>query len=197
MENVTIKRTETLSKWKHELKKIKFERITKDGSIQRQEREVYDHGNAVAALLYNKQSGTVLLTRQFRLPAWLNEKDGMLLEACAGLVEKGEEPENTMKREIREEMGYEVTTLQKIYEVYSSPGSLKELLILFVGEYKKDQKVETGGGLKEEGEDIEVVEMSLQDVFEMANTGKIRDAKTVLLIQWMNQNKMIHGIVSQ
>src|SRR6476659_3887385 len=157
MENVTIKSKETLSNWKHELKKIKFERTKKDGNIQSQEREVYDHGNAVAAMLYNKQKGTVLLTRQFRLPAWLNEGDGMLLEACAGHVEKGEEPEETMKREIREEMGYEVNSLRKIFEVYSSPGSLKELLILFIGEYSKDQKVEEGGGLKEEGEDIEVI----------------------------------------
>src|SRR6476659_1368097 len=127
MENVTIKSKETLSKWKHELHKIKFERTRKDGGIQSQEREVYDHGNAVAALLYNKQKGTVLLTRQFRLPAYLNDGEGMLLEACAGLVENGEEPEATMKREIKEEMGYEVERLQKIFEVYSSPGSLKEL----------------------------------------------------------------------
>jgi len=191
MENVTIKSKETLSKWKHELHKIKFERTRKDGGIQSQEREVYDHGNAVAALLYNKQKGTVLLTRQFRLPAWLNEGDGMLLEACAGLVEKGEEPEETMKREIREEMGYEVSSLQKILEVYSSPGSLKELLILFIGEYSKDQKVEEGGGLKEEGEDIEVIELPIEHVFEMASTGKIKDAKTVLLIQWMHQMGMM------
>ena len=188
MENVTIKSSETLSKWKHELKKIQFERTRKDGGIQSQEREVYDHGNAVAALLYNREKRTVLLTRQFRLPAYLNDGDGMLWEACAGMVEKGEGPEATMKREIREEMGYEITTLQKIYEVYSSPGSLKELLILFVGEYKQGQKVSKGGGLKEEGEDIEVVEMPLQEAFEKANSGEIKDAKTVLLIQWLHQN---------
>jgi GDP-mannose pyrophosphatase NudK len=188
MENVTIKSSETLSKWKHELKKIQFERTTKGGGIQSQEREVYDHGNAVAALLYNKVKRTVLLTRQFRLPAYLNDGDGMLWEACAGMVEKGEEPEATMKREIREEVGYEITALQKIYEVYSSPGSLKELLILFVGEYNPDQKVSEGGGLKEEGEDIEVVEMPLQEALKKANSGEIKDAKTVLLIQWLHQN---------
>jgi GDP-mannose pyrophosphatase NudK len=188
MENVTIKSSETLSKWKHELKKIQFERTTKGGGIQSQEREVYDHGNAVAALLYNKVKRTVLLTRQFRLPAYLNDGDGMLWEACAGMVEKGEEPEATMKREIREEVGYEITALQKIYEVYSSPGSLKELLILFVGEYNPDQKASEGGGLKEEGEDIEVVEMPLQEALKKANSGEIKDAKTVLLIQWLHQN---------
>jgi GDP-mannose pyrophosphatase NudK len=188
MENVTIKSSETLSKWKHELKKIQFERTTKSGGIQSQEREVYDHGNAVAALLYNKVKRTVLLTRQFRLPAYLNDGDGMLWEACAGMVEKGEEPEATMKREIREEMGYEITALQKIYEVYSSPGSLKELLILFVGEYNPDQKASEGGGLKEEGEDIEVVEMPLQEALKKTNSGEIKDAKTVLLIQWLHQN---------
>jgi GDP-mannose pyrophosphatase NudK len=188
MENVTIKSSETLSKWKHELKKIQFERTTMGGGIQSQEREVYDHGNAVAALLYNREKRTVLLTRQFRLPAYLNDGDGMLWEACAGMVEKGEEPEATMKREIREEMGYEITALQKIYEVYSSPGSLKELLILFVGEYNPDQKVSEGGGLKEEGEDIEVVEMPLQEALKKANSGEIKDAKTVLLIQWLHQN---------
>jgi GDP-mannose pyrophosphatase NudK len=188
MENVTIKSSETLSKWKHELKKIQFERTTKGGGIQSQEREVYDHGNAVAALLYNKVKRTVLLTRQFRLPAYLNDGDGMLWEACAGMVEKGEEPEATMKREIREEMGYEITALQKIYEVYSSPGSLKELLILFVGEYNPDQKASEGGGLKEEGEDIEVVEMPLQEALKKTNSGEIKDAKTVLLIQWLHQN---------
>jgi GDP-mannose pyrophosphatase NudK len=188
MENVTIKSSETLSKWKHELKKIQFERTTKGGGIQSQEREVYDHGNAVAALLYNKVKRTVLLTRQFRLPAYLNDGDGMLWEACAGMVEKGEEPEATMKREIREEMGYEITALQKIYEVYSSPGSLKELLILFVGEYNPDQKASEGGGLKEEGEDIEVVEIPLQEALKKTNSGEIKDAKTVLLIQWLHQN---------
>jgi GDP-mannose pyrophosphatase NudK len=188
MENVTIKSSETLSKWKHELKKIQFERTTKGGGIQSQEREVYDHGNAVAALLYNREKRTVLLTRQFRLPAYLNDGDGMLWEACAGMVEKGEEPEATMKREIREEVGYEITALQKIYEVYSSPGSLKELLILFVGEYNPDQKASEGGGLKEEGEDIEVVEMPLQEALKKANSGEIKDAKTVLLIQWLHQN---------
>jgi GDP-mannose pyrophosphatase NudK len=98
MENVTIKSSETLSKWKHELKKIQFERTTMGGGIQSQEREVYDHGNAVAALLYNREKRTVLLTRQFRLPAYLNDGDGMLWEACAGMVEKGEEPEATIKR---------------------------------------------------------------------------------------------------
>jgi GDP-mannose pyrophosphatase NudK len=188
MENVTIKSSETLSKWKHELKKIQFERTTKSGGIQSQEREVYDHGNAVAALLYNREKRTVLLTRQFRLPAYLNDGDGMLWEACAGMVEKGEEPEATMKREIREEMGYEITALQKIYEVYSSPGSLKELLILFVGEYNPDQKASEGGGLKEEGEDIEVVEIPLQEALKKTNSGEIKDAKTVLLIQWLHQN---------
>jgi GDP-mannose pyrophosphatase NudK len=188
MENVTIKSSETLSKWKHELKKIQFERTTMGGGIQSQEREVYDHGNAVAALLYNREKRTVLLTRQFRLPAYLNDGDGMLWEACAGMVEKGEEPEATMKREIREEMGYEITALQKIYEVYSSPGSLKELLILFVGEYNPDQKASEGGGLKEEGEDIEVVEMPLQEALKKTNSGEIKDAKTVLLIQWLHQN---------
>jgi GDP-mannose pyrophosphatase NudK len=188
MENVTIKSSETLSKWKHELKKIQFERTTMGGGIQSQEREVYDHGNAVAALLYNREKRTVLLTRQFRLPAYLNDGDGMLWEACAGMVEKGEEPEATMKREIREEVGYEITALQKIYEVYSSPGSLKELLILFVGEYNPDQKASEGGGLKEEGEDIEVVEMPLQEALKKTNSGEIKDAKTVLLIQWLHQN---------
>lgn len=189
MENVTIRNSETLSKWKHELKKIKFERRKKDGGIQTQEREVYDHGNAVAALLYNKQKGTVLLTRQFRLPAYLNDGDGMLWEACAGLVEKGEEPEATMKREIKEEMGYEISALQKIYEVYSSPGSLKELLILFVGEYDQQQKVAEGGGLKDEGEDIEVIEMPLAEAVEMVKRGEVKDAKTVILIQWLDQKQ--------
>jgi GDP-mannose pyrophosphatase NudK len=188
---VTIKNSETLSKWKHELKKIQFERTSKSGSTQSQEREVYDHGNAVAALLYNKQKGTVLLTRQFRLPAYLNDGEGMLLEACAGLVENGEEPEATMKREIREEMGYEVERLQKIFEVYSSPGSLKELLFLFVGEYDQQQKVADGGGLKDEGEDIEVVEMPLAEAIEEASSGQIRDAKTVILILWLHQKQLV------
>jgi nudix-type nucleoside diphosphatase (YffH/AdpP family) len=152
---------------------------------------VYDHGNAVAVLLYNKQKGTVLLTRQFRLPAYLNDGEGMLLEACAGLVENGEEPEATMKREIKEEMGYEIEQLQKIFEVYSSPGSLKELLFLFVGEYDQQQKVADGGGLKDEGEDIEVVEMPLAEAIEKASSGQIRDAKTVILILWLHQRQLV------
>src|SRR5437868_8936591 len=153
---VTIKKTEILSEEKHKLKKITFKRLEEKGTSQEHINEVYDMGNAVTVLLYNAQQQTVILTKQFRLPSYLNgNKTGMLIEACAGKIEN-ESPEESIKREIEEETGYRVPVAKKIFEVYTSPGSITELLHFFVAEYNSSMKVNDGGGLKEEKEEIEV-----------------------------------------
>src|SRR5690349_3732457 len=134
-DKVVIKKSETLSKEKHTLKKVTFERTAKDGTTEEHKNEVYDMGDAVTVLLYNLQERTIVLTKQFRLPSYLNgNKDGMLIEACAGKIEN-ESAEESIKREIEEETGYKVSAVKKILEAYSSPGTITELLHFFVAEY--------------------------------------------------------------
>lgn len=185
MVTVTLTGTEVLSHQKTTLKKISFELEKKDGSKIRQSREVFEHGNAASCLLYNKAENTVLLTRQFRIATFINgNPSGMLLEAPAGLLEVGEDPAVTMIREIKEETGYEVSGVQKVYEAYSSPGSYTELLHLYVAGYDKEKKVAEGGGLKEEGEDITLVELPFPEALQRMEKGEIKDAKTILLLQY-------------
>jgi len=179
---VVIKRSETLSEEKHTLKKITFERTAKDGKTEEHKNEVYDMGDAATVLLYNSQQKTVTLTKQFRLPSYLNgNKDGMLIEACAGKIEN-ESPEESIKREIEEETGYKVSGVKKILEAYSSPGTITELLHFFVAEYNASMKVSEGGGLKEEKEDVEVIEISFEQAMQMITSSEIKDAKTIILL---------------
>jgi GDP-mannose pyrophosphatase NudK len=189
---VHIKKRETVSDDHALLQKVKYELEKKDGEKIGQEREVYDHGNAVAVLMYNKEEKKILLTRQFRLPTFLNgNPTGLLLEACAGIVEEGEDPSETMKREILEETGYEVEEVKKVYEAYSSAGVLTELLYLYLAPYNASMKKEKGGGLKEEGEDIMLVELPLDKATQMLANGEIRDAKTIILLQYLLMQKIM------
>ncbi len=184
-------RTEVLSNNWYTLKRIDFDFQKKDGSWHSRSREVYDRGNGATILLYNREQKTVILTRQFRLPTYVNGNEtGMLIEACAGLLDK-DNPEDCIKRETEEETGYQVSDVRKIFEAYMSPGSVTEILYFFVAEYKKSMKIKEGGGLDHDQEDIEVLEIHFDKVLHMMETGEIRDAKTIMLLQYAKLHRLI------
>ncbi len=188
---VKILKTEILSDNWYTLKKISYEYLKKDGTIQQQSREVYDRGNGAAILLYNKDLKTVILTRQFRLPSFVNGNEtGMLIETCAGLLDK-DSPEDCIKREVEEETGYKISDVQKIFEAYMSPGSITEILYFFIAEYSKAMKINDGGGLENEQEEIEVLELNVDNAFQMIDTGEIKDAKTIMLLQYIRLHHIL------
>lgn len=178
-------KTEILCKNWHTLKKVTFEYLQEDGNYQTQSREAYDRGNGATILLYNKHEKSVILTKQFRMPTYINgNSDGMMIEACAGLLDN-DNPEDCIKRETEEETGYKINQVQKIFEAYMSPGSVTEILYFFVAEYSKEMKVNDGGGLASEHEDIQVMEMSFEEALHKIESGEIKDAKTIMLIQYL------------
>lgn len=180
---ITIINTVVLSDNRYILRKVNYEYTEKDGRRAMQSREVYDRGNGAVILLYNKQAGTVILTRQFRMPTFLNgNATGMLIEACAGLLDK-DNPEVAIRRETEEETGYKIGVIEKVFESYMSPGSVTEILYFFTAEYEPSMKVSDGGGLEEEQEEIEVLELSIDRALEMVKTGEIKDGKTIMLLQ--------------
>jgi GDP-mannose pyrophosphatase NudK len=186
----TIIEKKLLSDNWYKLYKYTFEITDKKGNKSIQHREAYDRGNGATILLYNKVSRTVILTRQFRLPSFVNgNPDGMLIEACAGLLDQ-DNALDCIRRETEEETGYRIDHVQKIFEAYMSPGSVTEILFFFVGEYSKDQKVSEGGGVDEE-ENIEVLELPFERALEMVKTGDIRDAKTIMLLQYAQLNRLL------
>lgn len=185
MAHVKITGEKVLSNEHYTLKRYDFKIQKANGEWEEQSREVFDHGNAATVLLYNSATKTVLLTRQFRLATHVNgNPDGMLVETPAGLLEDGEAPEKTMLREIREETGYAVDGVQKIYEAYSSAGAYTELIHFFVAPYRNEQKVSRGGGLEEEGEEIKVLELPFADAVQMLARGEIKDLKTIMLLHY-------------
>lgn len=174
---------EVLSDAWYTLYRYRFEYLRRDGRWDLQTREVYDRGNGAAVLLYDPKRETVLLTRQFRMPTYLNgNPDGLLTEACAGLLDEAD-PEAAMLREILEETGYRVPAVQKVAEAYSSPGAVTEVLHYFMAEYAPEMKVASGGGREDESEDIELLEYTYQEALHLLKTGAIRDAKTLILLQ--------------
>jgi len=190
-ENIKIISKEILSDNWYTLNKITFEYRKKDGSIETQNREAYDRGNGATILLYNKAQQTVILTRQFRLPTYINgNSDGMLIETCAGLLDK-DNPETAIKRETEEETGYQIKDVKKVFEAYMSPGSVTEILYFFVAEYTKDMKVSDGGGHHDEQENIEVLETSFNEALNMIATGEIKDGKTIMLLQYAQINHLL------
>jgi len=190
-EKVKILNTEVLSDNWYTLRKITYEYLKKDGTLETQSREAYDRGNGAVILLYNKQQNTVVLTRQFRLPTFVNGNEtGMLIEACAGLLDK-DSPEDCIRRETEEETGYRITDVKKIFEAYMSPGSVTEILYFFVAEYSKSMKVSEGGGIEQEQENIEVLEMSIQQALYMVDSGEIKDAKTIMLLQYVKLHNIL------
>ena len=188
--NVRIIKTEVLSDNWYTLRKVTFDYERKDGSWQTQSREAYDRGNGAAILLYHPQERKVILTRQFRLPTFVNGNvSGMLIEACAGLLDE-DGPEDAIRRETEEETGYKIAGVRKIFEAYMSPGSVTEMLHFFVAEYTRSMKVNDGGGV-DEGEDIEVLELDADRAMGMIDSGEIRDAKTIMLLQYAKLNGLV------
>lgn len=182
-EKVRMISSEVLSHLWGEVRKNAFELQRRDGSWQRQVRETYDSGHGAAVLLYNRDRHTVILTRQFRFPAWYNgDEDAWLIEAPAGKLD-GDDPLHCAKKEAEEETGYRVHHLALVAAPYASPGSVTERLWLYVGEYDADARVSAGGGLEHEGEDIETLELPFGEAMAMLERGEIIDAKTIILLQ--------------
>lgn len=190
-EKVKILETEILSSNWYTLRKYKYEYLKNDGTWQVQTREAYDRGNGAAILLYSRENKTVILTRQFRLPSFVNgNSTGMLIEVCAGLLDD-DNPEDCIKRETEEETGFRISKVRKIFEAYMSPGSVTEILHFFVAEYTQSMKVNDGGGIEHEQEDIEVLEIKLEQAMEMITNGNIKDAKTIMLLQYAKLTDLV------
>ena len=191
MTNIKILNTEILSDNWYTLRKITYEATKTDGTVIIQQREAYDRGNGACILLYNKQQKTVILTRQFRVPTYLNGNlTGMMIECCAGLLDK-DNPEACIRRETEEETGYKINEVKKIFEAYMSPGSVTEILHFFVAEYTPKMKISGGGGIEDEQEDIEVIEIQFSAALDMISTGELKDAKTIMLLQHAQINRLM------
>lgn len=188
---INITNIEVLADNWYTLRKITFDYQKKDNSWETQEREAYDRGNGATILLYNKANKTVILTRQFRMPTYLNGNEtGMMIEACAGLLDR-DNAEDCIKRETEEETGYLVKDVRRVFEVYMSPGSVTEIVYFFIGEYTKDMKVNDGGGVDDEQENIEVLEYPFEEAYAMIASGEIKDAKTIMLLQYAKINDIV------
>ncbi len=182
---VEIRGREVLSDNWFKLEKITFEQTRRDGSHQTLDREVYHNGPGAAVLPIDHARGMVLLVRQFRIPACVNGDAPMLVELCAGMVDAGNDPADTVRKEAEQEMGIRLRNARKVFELYMSPGASAEKLHLFVADYGQDDQFGEGGGLRREGEEIEILELPFARAWEMVTSGQIVDAKTVLLLQHM------------
>jgi GDP-mannose pyrophosphatase NudK len=186
-----IQKTDLLSNNWYTLNKVTVDYQKKDGTWDTQVREVYDRGNGAAILLYNKIKETVILTRQFRLPTYLNgNESGLLIEVCAGLLDE-DNPEACIIRETEEETGYRLHSVKKVFESYMSPGAVTEILHFFIGEYDSSMKVSSGGGLEQEHEEIDVIEIPFDQAYTMIESGEIKDAKTIMLLQYAKINNLV------
>ncbi|MDJ0645903.1 MAG: GDP-mannose pyrophosphatase NudK [Flavobacteriaceae bacterium] len=193
MQNEKVKnlKREILSDNWYTLNKLSYDYLTKKGIWEHHEREAYDRGNGATILLYNKEQKTVILTRQFRAPTYINgNESGMLIEACAGLLDE-DNPEDCIKKETEEETGYKISDVTKIFECYMSPGSVTEIIHFFIAEYSKEMKISQGGGLADEEEEIEVLELPIDEAMTMITTGAIKDAKTIMLLQYLRLHKLL------
>lgn len=188
---VKITNIENLShKW-YKLDKVDFNYQLNNGTWQHQSRECYDRGDGAAILLYNSSKKTVILTKQFRMPSYLNgNKDGMMIEVCAGLLDEND-PITCIIKEAEEETGFQISNPKKVMELYSTPGAVTEKIHYFIAEYTSVMKISNGGGLEEETEEIEVLELQFSQVLEMISSGEICDAKTIVLLQYAQ----IHNLV--
>jgi nudix-type nucleoside diphosphatase (YffH/AdpP family) len=188
-ERVQILGTEILSDNWYTLKKVTFKYLKKNGIWSQINRETYDRGNGATILLYNRENKTVILTRQFRMPTFVNgNADGMLVEACAGLLDK-DNAEDCIRRETEEETGFTLRDVKKIFEAYMSPGSVTELLYFFIAEYSRDMKTSAGGGV--DNEDIEVLELPFEKALAMMESGEIKDGKTIMLLQYLKLHQIL------
>jgi nudix-type nucleoside diphosphatase (YffH/AdpP family) len=182
--DVVVRDVELVSQGWHVLRRTTFDYRRGDGRWETQQRETYDRGNGATILLYDPDRRTVLLTRQFRYPAYVNgHPDGRLIEAAAGLLDD-DDPETAIRREASEELGVDVGPLRHVYDAYMSPGSVTERLHFYAAPYAPADRTGRGGGLVSDGEDIEVLELSIEDALAMVRDGRIADGKTILLLQW-------------
>ncbi len=187
---VRILSKELLSDNWYKLYKYTYETIDRKGSKKVERREAYDRGDGAVILLYNKERQSVILTEQFRLPTYINgNPTGMMIEACAGLLDL-DNPEDCIRKETEEETGYRVKDVHKVFELYMSPGSVTEILHFFIAEYSPDQQVNEGGGVEGE-ENIQVLEVPFGKAWNMIFNGEIRDAKTVILLQYARLNSLM------
>lgn len=190
-DRVKIESADVLSDSWYTLRKFTFTYRRGDGTEQTQQREAYDRGNGACILLYNRARGTIVLTRQFRLPAFVNgHRDGMLLELPAGLLDH-DDPATAIRREVEEETGYRIQDVKEVLQAYMSPGSVTERLHFFTAAYSAADRVSAGGGHEGEGEDIEVVEVTLDDALAMIERGEIADAKTIMLVYYAKLKALI------
>tara|TARA_R110002073_G_scaffold279026_1_gene443027 strand:- start:288329 stop:288910 length:582 start_codon:yes stop_codon:yes gene_type:complete len=188
---VKIKEIQKLSDDWYQLDKVNFDFQLKSGTWKNQNRESYNRGNGACILLYNTKKKTVILTKQFRMPSYLNgNEDGMMIEVCAGLLDEND-PITCIINETEEETGYKIKTPTKVFELYSSPGAVTEKIHYFVSQYDDSMKVSEGGGLAEETEEIEVLELDFDKALQMIFENKITDAKTVILLQYAQMNQLL------
>lgn len=182
--DVVVRDVELTSSGWHVLRRTTFDHRRRDGTWRTLERETYDRGDGATILLHDDARSTVLLTRQFRFPAYVNDHpDGMLLETAAGLLD-GDDPETAIRREVAEELGVEVGPVQHVFTAYMSPGSVTEKVHFYAAPYTPRDRVGPGGGVAQEGEDIEAVELRRDDALAMIGDGRIVDGKTIMLLQW-------------
>lgn len=184
-----IRETLLSDNW-YTLKKYTYELQRSDGSWQEQSRESYDRGNGAVILLYNRSKNTIVLIRQFRLPLYINGYDQLLIEAAAGLLDNAS-PEERIIAEAEEETGFKVQKIEKIFEAYMSPGSVTEKLYFYIAEYHDQDRLNSGGGLADEGEDIEVLEWEFPKALQAIKNGEIVDGKTIMLIQHVALNNIL------
>jgi nudix-type nucleoside diphosphatase (YffH/AdpP family) len=182
-DRIRVKNVEILSDRHYRLNEVEFDYRRGNGEWQTQKREVFDRGHAATLLPYNVASRTVVLTRQFRLPAYLAGHDDLLIEAAAGMLDDAS-PEERIRAEAEEEIGYRLHDVRKVFEAFMSPGSITEKLHFFVAEYDRSMRIGDGGGLAEEGEDIEVLELPIDSALTMISDGRIVDAKSIMLLQY-------------
>jgi nudix-type nucleoside diphosphatase (YffH/AdpP family) len=191
---VVIESEEILSDDWYLLKKTTFKRKQKNGQWQSVTRESYDRGNGATILLYNLQLNTVVLTRQFRYPTYVNgNTSGELVETAAGLLDSID-PASRISLEVEEETGYRVSEVKPVFEAYMSPGSVTERLYFFVATYEEANRVSQGGGIQDEGEDIEVLEIDFSQALAMIDSGEICDGKTIMLLQYAALNLFVESV---
>ena len=183
-------KTEVLSDNWYTLNKISFDYQMPNGEWVNQSRESYDRGNGATILLYDKSKKTIILIKQFRMPSYVNgNKNGVIIETCAGLLD-GDPPEVCVKKEAFEETGIKINKVKKVFEAYMSPGAVTEIIHFFIGEYNDQMKIGKGGGVDDEHEDIEILEIHYEKALQMISDGEIKDAKTIMLLQYMALNKL-------
>lgn len=184
-------RKEVLSEHWYILNRFTYEYQREDGSWETQQREAYDRGNGAAILLYHPVAKTVILTRQFRMPTYVNENaSGMMVEVCAGMLDD-QDPVECIRKEVEEETGFRIDTVEKVFEAYMSPGAVTEILHFFVAPYDQSTKVNPGGGVEGETENIEVIEIPFEMALNMIRSGEIRDAKTIMLLQYAKLHQLL------